>query len=485
MKTYGLTDGIDFLAALGSASDEDEELQNALIVHTIEAWRHLSTSREPLVLIAAPALELGATDTAGAVAAGHHVFVSGTRGIAGQGAAVTLSRQDHYAIAQALQESGYSEARAMALSRACCGRSGILKRLVTRHPETRFPAWGRDECRTQLAPFALLGGWMHVDPEPHNDADAPRIGAPPPLDLWLVTELVGCTREELDALVIRWQRDSEPLFLQFGRSVLVASREDAWHLLGGSVTEQQLQRFRNLALLVLEEDNPAFELAPDQRWLANLYGKTHTLSDELRRSIVETRIDGKRCYFTADNWFHQDQFSGSGGWMGLNRSFPQLYAASARKVLDAAPDWVVAEHGGAFEFNAEDFRRRVRWGRVSAAAADAICVSGHHRRDWNPHRVHVKPLVQKARPGATLQALLVASNPLAHRVKIAVTLDGRRLTKDQTWELDLAGRSEARCKITVRLGSDIPAGRHVFALQVREGDTLDGCDAFMAVDVKP
>jgi glyoxylase-like metal-dependent hydrolase (beta-lactamase superfamily II) len=65
----------------------------------------------------------------------------------------------------------------------------------------------------------------------------------------------------------------------------------------------------------------------------------------------------KRCYFTADNFFHQDTFSGSGGWMGLNRSSPPMYAASAQKVLDAAPEWVVAEHGGPFEFSAEDFRR--------------------------------------------------------------------------------------------------------------------------------
>jgi glyoxylase-like metal-dependent hydrolase (beta-lactamase superfamily II) len=201
---------------------------------------------------------------------------------------------------------------------------------------------------------------------------------------------------------------------------------------------------------------------------------------------VETHLPKlNKVFFTADNWFHQDQFSGSGGWMGLNRSFPPLYAASARKVLDAAPDWVLAEHGGAFEFNAEDFRRRVRWGQVSATAADAVCVSGRHRRDWDPHRIHVEPLVQKAKPGATLQALLVASYPLPRRVKIAATLEGRRLTKDQTWELEVAGRSEARRKINVRLGNSIPAGRHVFALQVREGDTLDACDAFMAVDVAP
>src|SRR5262249_57182643 len=64
LKTYGLTDGIDFLAALGSASGEGENLHNALIVHIIEAWRYLSTSREPLVLVAAPTLKLSATDTA-------------------------------------------------------------------------------------------------------------------------------------------------------------------------------------------------------------------------------------------------------------------------------------------------------------------------------------------------------------------------------------------------------------------------------------
>jgi hypothetical protein len=171
--------------------------------------------------------------------------------------------------------------------------------------------------------------------------------------------------------------------------------------------------------------------------------------------------------------------------MGLNRSFPPLYAASARKVLDAAPDWVLAEHGGAFEFNAEDFRRRVRWGQVSAEAADAVCVSGHHRRDWDPHRIHVEPLVQKAKPGAMLSATLVASNPPPRRVKIAVALAGRRVTDDQRWELDVAGGGVVRRRVAVRLGDRIPPGRHVFALQVREGDTPDGGDAFLAVDVQP
>ncbi len=198
---------------------------------------------------------------------------------------------------------------------------------------------------------------------------------------------------------------------------------------------------------------------------------------------VETTIDGKRCYFTADNFFHQDQFSGTGGWMGLNRSYPLPYAESAQKVLDAAPDWVLAEHGGAFEFNAEDFRRRVQWGKECKRAADAVCVSGSLLHDWDPSRVHVEPLVQKAKPGATLNATLVAANPLDHAEKLRVTLEGRGITEDRTWEFEVGPNGEVRKDFTLKLADTTPAGRNPLALRVRSGDAADGGDAFLVVDV--
>lgn len=197
---------------------------------------------------------------------------------------------------------------------------------------------------------------------------------------------------------------------------------------------------------------------------------------------VETTLDGKKCYFTADNFFHQDQFSGTGGWMGLNRSWPLPYAQSAQMVLDAAPDWVLAEHGGSFEFNAEDFRRRVRWGKVSATAADALCVSGNHRHDWDPHRVHVEPLLQKAKPGETLKATLVVSNNLAHKTKTVVTLEGRDWFADRTWEVEVAPGETGRRDFTLVFGKELPPGRHAFTLREAGGGTADG---FLVVDVEP
>jgi hypothetical protein len=139
---------------------------------------------------------------------------------------------------------------------------------------------------------------------------------------------------------------------------------------------------------------------------------------------------------------------------------------------------VLAEHGGPFEFNAEDFRRRVRWGKESAKAADAICVSGNHRHDWDPHCVHVEPLLQKAKPGETLMATLVVNNPLAHKQKTIVALEGRGVMTDQTWEIEVVAGGTERRSFLLQLGQDMPAGRQVFALR-----EAGGADGFLVVDV--
>lgn len=199
----------------------------------------------------------------------------------------------------------------------------------------------------------------------------------------------------------------------------------------------------------------------------------------------ETVIDGKRCFFTADNWFHQDQFSGTGGWMGLNRSWPLPYAASAQKVLDAAPEWVLAEHGGPFEFSAEDWRRRVKWGEEGARAADALCVSGNHRHDWSPSRIHIEPVLQRARPGETIAVRLVAENVLPRRQRLTITLEPRAGVAEQRFELEVEPRGVASRELKVPLGANFPAGRQVLTVRVAEGDVVDPSDVFLAVDVTP
>jgi glyoxylase-like metal-dependent hydrolase (beta-lactamase superfamily II) len=199
---------------------------------------------------------------------------------------------------------------------------------------------------------------------------------------------------------------------------------------------------------------------------------------------VETTIDGKRCLFTADNFFHHDLYSGTGGWMGLNRSGPRLYEQSARKVLQIKPEWVLAEHGSAMEFSADDFKRRVKWGEAGTKAADALCVSGDYRHDWSPHHVSVQPVLHQAAPGGTVAAVLVVENALPRKRTLTVTLHGRGLTKDQSWQVEVGAGAAVRREVKLTLSDKAPAGRLPFALTAREGDKVEPGDSFVVVDVK-
>lgn len=280
-------DALDYLAAFVSENQEDEaQLQRMIVVSDGAAWDVLSTSIEPLVLVSSPSLSLRSEQIASAVGNGHHVLVCGSRLAAPNASELELPRQDTYELTQELEKCGFDDAYARSKALACCGSSSILKRLLTRHPDTSFPEWATQH-KSELAPFALLGGWVHVKPDLKETGPLPSNR---PIDLTCIEDFLGLTPAKLEEHVVRWTESEDSLFLRFRDHIVVSSREDAWFLLGGAVTPDLLSRFEELATLVLEEDDPAFELESKDRWLANIYGKTHALSHELRQGLLESLV---------------------------------------------------------------------------------------------------------------------------------------------------------------------------------------------------
>ena len=200
-------------------------------------------------------------------------------------------------------------------------------------------------------------------------------------------------------------------------------------------------------------------------------------------SGIEATLDGKRCFFTADNFFHQDQFSGTGGWMGLNRSSPAVYGTSAQKVLDISPEWILAEHGGPYVFDKEDYRRRVKWGEAAGKAADALCLSGSHLRDWTPHRVTVEPVLQTTKPGTEVSLRVSVDESGRPNETTLVTLRGRGLLPDVVTTFTAQARIQNK-EVKIQLPQNIPAGQHVFIASIHDSLGIDTADPYFALSIQ-
>ena len=162
--------------------------------------------------------------------------------------------------------------------------------------------------------------------------------------------------------------------------------------------------------------------------------------------------------------------------MGLNRSSPAVYGASAKKVLDLAPEWVLAEHGGPYVFDAEDYRRRVKWGAEAAKACDALCVSGSHLKDWTPHRVTAEPHLQTAKAGGRVNVLISLTGEVTEHVTVSVPAFEKGVIyapgNSQLWGAPFT------------LPADIKPGRHIFPVKVSDKHGVERADTYFAVDVE-
>jgi hypothetical protein len=192
--------------------------------------------------------------------------------------------------------------------------------------------WTHHPDATYLVLAALIGRWNEK-----NECD-----------LNALTQFLGISYDEWlkKAREILHSPDS-PLSLRNG-IWKVANRMELWSLLGSRVLDQNLELFKTLAISVLKEPDPAFELPVEERYAAIIHGKVLSFSPVLRQGMAEgLAIIGSRpeaCVncsqgnaeavsnvaintVLADaNWVL---------WGSLNGLLPTLAEASPAKFLDA------------------------------------------------------------------------------------------------------------------------------------------------------
>ena len=83
------------------------------------------------------------------------------------------------------------------------------------------------------------------------------------------------------------QHPSSPLTVKNGRWS-VGERKKLWQDLGSRLFDADLEVLRQCAVQVLSERDPKFELPPDKRYAASVFGKELRHSQELRKGMCET-----------------------------------------------------------------------------------------------------------------------------------------------------------------------------------------------------
>ncbi len=132
--------------------------------------------------------------------------------------------------------------------------------------------WNQHKYASELAIANLLGAWNEL-----NEAD-----------LQIVCQLAN------DEDYAKWipklrgmlQQAISPVTFMNGKWVM--DRKGIWQALGGRVFDDTLDALKQCAVKVLSERDPKFDLPPDQRYAANIYGRIPKYSNGLQKGLAET-----------------------------------------------------------------------------------------------------------------------------------------------------------------------------------------------------
>ncbi|HMR99293.1 MAG TPA: hypothetical protein PKE62_08550 [Anaerolineales bacterium] len=279
LTTHYVDQVVDFVAAYLASLDVEtqaEALGRCLIVSGVEGWNSIcnNTHWKNQILVADASLDLsgdsGTKLIQKARKAGHAIIFGGPHGGIPDPTSIPLRTPNSFDIQKALEKAGYSEERARALSQKSGGNLSSLLRCIQNL--SVMPEWAEKSNAAELAIAVLLGSW-------NEGSEADRT---------VVEKLSGKAYGEW----IKGMRDvalrpSTPLIHQDGHWKFVP-RYEGWYALGPNLFDEHLDRLREEAVSLFRLKDPKFELPPEKRYAAGMYGKASPYSRIIRNGLAET-----------------------------------------------------------------------------------------------------------------------------------------------------------------------------------------------------
>lgn len=148
----------------------------------------------------------------------------------------------------------------------------IPETLSSTKPASEKLDWNRHAYASDLAIVNLFGAWNEKSKA----------------DVEIIQQLIaGDYGTWISRLRDVLQLPDTPLSLKNGRWG-VKERKDLWEMLGARIYDNNLDAFKNLAITVLAERDPQFDLPINERYAASIHDKSLSHSLDLRKGIAES-----------------------------------------------------------------------------------------------------------------------------------------------------------------------------------------------------
>lgn len=180
---------------------------------------------------------------------------------------VTLGNIQREACEKQLVELGLPPREADQVARESKGSLAALLWMVGEANDQALP-WLSAEAAHELVPVLLAGQWA-VESK---------------ADCEIVAQLAEQSYVDIERTVARWSAPEGPL-MRRGSNWDWLAWPFAWRRLAPKIETRHVTRFQEACEAVFGVPDPSLELAPDERWAAAVYGKTHPYSEALRSGL--------------------------------------------------------------------------------------------------------------------------------------------------------------------------------------------------------
>jgi hypothetical protein len=331
---------------------------------------------------------------------------------------------------------GLTRKQATALDQEAGRRITIIRRRLSQIPQVRRPQWADlPDLTPTLAGLAMAGGWYW---ETAGDRE-------------VLSAIAAKTEGEIELAITRLAMLEDPPIFSVAGAGGVISRHDAFPALRNTLTKGLAERFFKACRTVFGAHDPALDMEPDKRWMANIYGKDRPHSGRLRKQLAgslaflaSTQVDyvAGADLRSAAQILVSELLEDDAAWLRVRDVLPEFAEAAPRAFLDAATRCLPHE--------AAD---RGLWALVKPTDGNGFGESLRLNLIWALERMAPEP-AHFARVGEILAALCVR------------TLDDNLITKPHASLVAMLHPAKAKDEAAAKL-----QGRVLQGLAMRRPDT--------------